>query len=306
MSDSVIAAPVASSPRRPKDTLGCVSSLLAKDVETTSGGLKLHRKCMREAHVERIEMPPCDRGFLVGVSLGGGHRRTLYGRTGASERRFQHHSIYIRDFSRHFHADLYGNFDFVLVELPHAYLERVGPEHGGQPIGGLACRPDVRDPVLGHLAHAVADSLDAPGPLNALFIEQVGLAMGTHLVRRYGNARTRELERKGVLSPAKVARAQELLMEKADLGVSIEEVANECDLSRGYFIRAFSRTTGRTPHQWLLEQRVTRARELIETSDMTLADIAIACGFADQSHLNRVFARIVGHPPGAWRRARSR
>ncbi|WP_175822625.1 AraC family transcriptional regulator [Burkholderia sp. BCC0419] len=306
MSDSVIAAPVASPPRRPKDTLGCVSSLLAKDVETTSGGLKLHRKCMREAHVERIEMPACDRGFLVGVSLNGGHRRTLYGRAGASERRFQHHSIYIRDFSRHFHADLYGNFDFVLVELPHAYLERVGPEHGGQAIGGLTCRPDVRDPVLGHLAHAVADSLDAGGPLNALFIEQIGLAMGTHLVRRYGNARTRELERKGVLSPAKVALAQELLMEKADLGVSIEEVANECDLSRGYFIRAFSRTTGRTPHQWLLEQRVMRARDLIETSDMTLADIAVACGFADQSHLNRVFARIVGHPPGAWRRARSR
>ncbi|VWC35181.1 AraC family transcriptional regulator [Burkholderia seminalis] len=95
-------------------------------------------------------------------------------------------------------------------------------------------------------------------------------------------------------------------MEKADLGVSIEEVAAECELSRGYFIRAFSRTTGRTPHQWLLEQRVMRARDLIETSDMTLADIAMACGFSDQSHLSRVFVRIVGHPPGAWRRARSR
>ncbi|KWZ33181.1 AraC family transcriptional regulator [Burkholderia semiarida] len=306
MSDSVIAAPTASPPPRPKDTLGCVSSLLAKDVETASGGLKLHRKCMREAHVERIDMPACDRGFLVGVSLNGGHRRTLYGRAGASERRFQHHSIYIRDFSRHFHADLYGNFDFVLIELPHPYLARIGPEHGGSPVDGLTCRVDARDPVLGHLAHAVADSLDAPGPLNALFIEQVGLAMGTHLVRRYGNVRARELEHKGALSPAKVALAKELLMEKADLGVSIEEVANECDLSRGYFIRAFSRTTGRTPHQWLLEQRVMRARELIETSDMTLADIAVACGFADQSHLNRVFARIVGHPPGAWRRARAR
>ena len=108
-----------------------MASLLSKDVETATGGLRLHRKCMREAHVEHIDMPACDRGFLVGVSLAAGHRRTLYRRAGASERRFQHHSIYIRDFSRHFHADLYGNFDFVLVELPHAYLERVGPEHGG-------------------------------------------------------------------------------------------------------------------------------------------------------------------------------
>ena len=300
MSDSVTAAPAVSPPPPPKDTLGCVASLLSKDVETATAACGCTANA-REAHVEHIDMPACDRGFLVGVSLAAGHRRTLYGRAGASERRFQHHSIYIRDFSRHFHADLYGNFDFVLVELPHAYLERVGPEHGGQAIGGLTCRPDVRDPVLGHLAHAVAGSLDAPGPLNALFIEQPRSARTSCAVTA---TRTRELD-KGSLSPAKLARAQELLLEKADLGVSIEEVANECDLSRG-FIRAFSRTTGRTPHQWLLEQRVTRARELIETSDMTLADIAIACGFADQSHLNRIFARIVGHPPGAWRRARSR
>ncbi|HDR9205236.1 TPA: helix-turn-helix transcriptional regulator [Burkholderia vietnamiensis] len=306
MPDLVIAAPDAPVAPTPKDTLGCAASLLSKDIETAAGGLKLHRKCMREAHVEHIDMPACDRGFLVGVSLNGGHRRTLYGRAGASERRFQQHSIYIRDFSRHFRADLYGNFDFVLVELPPAYLERVGREHGGSAVGGLTSRPDVRDPVLGHLAHAVADSLDAPGPLDALFIEQIGLAMGTHLLRRYGAARVRDLERKGVLSPAKVALAKELLMEKANLGASIEEVANECDLSRGYFIRAFSRTTGRTPHQWLLEQRVTRARHLIETSDMTLAEIAADCGFSDQSHLNRVFLRVIGHPPGAWRRARSR
>ncbi|MDN7850440.1 AraC family transcriptional regulator [Burkholderia seminalis] len=306
MPEPALAPPAPSPAPIPKDTLGCVSSLLLKDIEQTVGGLRLHRKCMRDAFVEHIDMPACDRGFLVGVSLNGGHSRTIYSRTGASERRFQPHSIYIRDFSRNFRADLHGRFDFLLVELPHTYLAGLGPEHDGSATGGLRCRPDACDPVLGHLALAVAEGLDATGPLNTLFVEQVGLAIGTHVVRRYGNLRARDLQRTGNLSPAKVARAQELLMEKADLGVSIEEVAAECELSRGYFIRAFSRTTGRTPHQWLLEQRVMRARDLIETSDMTLADIAMACGFSDQSHLSRVFVRIVGHPPGAWRRARSR
>ncbi|WGY73576.1 helix-turn-helix transcriptional regulator [Burkholderia cepacia] len=304
MSDSLVAPPAA----LPKDTLGCLSSLLSKDVERSVGGLRLHRKCMRDEHFERIEMAASDRGFLIGVSLNGGHRRTIYGGTGhsRSERRFQHNSIYIRDFSRNFRADLYGKFDFLLVELSHAYLDDLGREHDGTEIGGLTCAPDLQDAVLGHLAHAIADSLDGPGTLNSLFVEQMGLAIGTHLARQYGNASARDLQRKGLLSPAKAALAKELLMEKADLGVSIEEVANECDLSRGYFIRAFSRTTGRTPHQWLLEQRVIRARQLIETTDMSLAEIAAVCGFADQSHLNRVFARIVGHPPGAWRRELSR
>ncbi|KAF1031189.1 MAG: Exoenzyme S synthesis regulatory protein ExsA [Burkholderia lata] len=302
MPDPLIAPPVAP----PKDTLGCVSSLLSKDIERSSGGLMLHRKCMRGEQFERIEMAASDRGFLIGVSLNDGHRRTIYGRSGKSERRFQHNSIYIRDFSRNFRADLYGKFDFVLVELSHRYLDDLSREHDGLEIGGLSCTPDVQDAVLGHLAHAVADSLDGPGALNALFVEQMGLAIGTHLAHRYGNTCARDLQRKGTLSPAKAALAKELLMEKANLGVSIEEVARECDLSRGYFIRAFSRTTGRTPHQWLLEQRAILARQLIETTDMTLAEIAVACGFADQSHLNRVFARIVGHPPGAWRRGISR
>ncbi|MBN3834222.1 AraC family transcriptional regulator [Burkholderia sp. Ac-20344] len=302
MPDPLVAPP----PAPPKDTLGCISSLLSKDIERSAGGLTLHRKCMRDEQFERIEMTASDRGFLVGVSLNGGHRRTIYRGSGQSERWFQHNSIYVRDFSRNFRADLHGKFDFVLVELSHRYLDDLGREHDGLEIGGLSCAPDVQDAVLGHLARAVADSLDGPGALNALFVEQMGLAIGTHLALRYGNARAPDLQRKGILSPAKVALAKELLMEKANLGVSIEEVANECDLSRGYFIRAFSRTTGRTPHQWLLEQRVIRARQLIETTDMTLAEIADVCGFADQSHLNRIFARIVGHPPGAWRRGVSR
>ncbi|WP_175753345.1 AraC family transcriptional regulator [Burkholderia ambifaria] len=302
MPDALVAPPAAP----PKDTLGCIATLLSKDIERSAGGLTLHRKCMRDEQFERIEMAASDRGFLIGVSLNAGHRRTIYRGSGKSERRFQHNSIYIRDFSRNFRADLYGKFDFVLVELSHRYLGDLGREHDGLEIGGLSCAPDVQDAVLGHLAQAVANSLDGAGALNALFVEQMGLAIGTHLACRYGNARARDLERKGTLSPVKVALAKELLMEKADLGVSIEEVANECDLSRGYFIRAFSRATGRTPHQWLLEQRVVRARQLIETTDMTLAEIAAACGFSDQSHLNRLFARIVGHPPGAWRRGMAR
>ncbi|AUT76356.1 helix-turn-helix domain-containing protein [Paraburkholderia hospita] len=66
-------------------------------------------------------------------------------------------------------------------------------------------------------------------------------------------------------------------MQKSRQRASIADVASECNLSRGDSIRAFSRTTGRTPHQWLLEQRVARARELIEASDMTLSEIAIFC-----------------------------
>ena len=84
--------------------------------------------------------------------------------------------------------------------------------------------------------------------------------------------------------------------------VTLAYLAGECHLSVAHFARAFKRTTGQTPHRWLLERRVEHAKRILVTSALPLAEIAAACGFADQSHLTRVFSQIVGAGPGAWRR----
>lgn len=302
LADALVTAPASA----PKDTLGCQSSQLRKDIEIDSGDIALYRKCMDQADVHRVAMPASERGFLIGISLTGGHQRDIFhgGRTIA--RRFETDSIYIRDFSEDYQADLHGKFDFVLVELSRAFFSRLGDEAGGPRIDGLLCGTDPRDAVLGHLACALAEQLETRGALGGLFAEQMGLVIGTHIAQRYGNLRTDSDRARGSLAPAQVARAKDLLMEKSKDGVSIADVASECNLSRGYFIRAFSKTTGRTPHQWLLEQRIVQAQELIKATALTLSDIAIYCGFADQSHLSRVFLRVVGTSPGAWRRSVAR
>lgn len=294
-----------------KDTLGCVSSKLLKDVQFDGDDIRFYRKCMEEAQLDRIAMPACERGFLIGVSLAAGHRRKIFRGARAVDRRFEAGSIYIRDFSEDYRADLYGGFDFVLVELPRAFLMRLADEHGIADIAGLACAMHQKDRVLGRLAQALAPGLEAPGPLGKLFVEEIGLAIGTHLARQYGNARVAHgvpdaqpplKPLKGALSMAAEARAKEMLMNASHAGASISDIARECELSRAYFIRAFAKTTGRTPHQWLLEQRTAQARNLIEATGLPLSDIAAICGFADQSHLSRVFQKTVGMSPGAWRR----
>jgi AraC family transcriptional regulator len=85
--------------------------------------------------------------------------------------------------------------------------------------------------------------------------------------------------------------------------VQLKEVARECRLSVSHFSRAFRRSMGVAPHNWLLTRRVEVAKEKLRDDRMSLMDVALATGFADQSHLTRVFTRMVGVSPGAWRRA---
>ena len=84
--------------------------------------------------------------------------------------------------------------------------------------------------------------------------------------------------------------------------ITIAEVADACALSRSYFIKAFRESTGRTPHQWVMAQRVRSACDLLAHSPTPLAEVAAACGFADQSHFTRAFTQARGTTPGAWRR----
>jgi AraC family transcriptional regulator len=70
-----------------------------------------------------------------------------------------------------------------------------------------------------------------------------------------------------------------------------------------HFARAFRQSIGASPHQWLLARRIDKAMSLLAGSDLTLAQIALACGFSDQSHLTRVFKVAVGTSPGRWRRS---
>jgi AraC family transcriptional regulator len=114
---------------------------------------------------------------------------------------------------------------------------------------------------------------------------------------------TQQLSRTGGLARWQVKRA--LAYIEANLGSKIEvgELADRVTLSRSHFSRAFKKTLGIPPMAYVAMRRVERARVMLTSTGEELAAIALACGFADQSHLSRSFRRIVGMSPGSWRRA---
>jgi AraC-like DNA-binding protein len=110
---------------------------------------------------------------------------------------------------------------------------------------------------------------------------------------------------KWALAPWQEKRAKKLMSEHLAARIKIEEVAQACNLSRSHFSRAFKANTGFSPLQWLTNNRLERAKELLRSGNSAVSDVALACGFCDQSHFTRVFSRHTGSSPSAWRRHRS-
>ncbi|OWY28550.1 helix-turn-helix domain-containing protein [Herbaspirillum robiniae] len=282
------------------DSLGCLADSLHKSHELRRPDLAFYRKRVDQEQVSQVRTDASDRGFLVGVSMSPQHRRSIFRGRQGSHHDFNRGGIYIRDFSEDYRADIHGAFDFLLVELPRAFFEQSGQDQRGR-IPGLKTVTGLYDPVLEHLAHALAPALARPDEASMLFVDQIGVAIGTHVMQRYGGARAPRGVRGG-LSRLHEERAKQMLMEKVRGNVSIPEIARECNMSASYFLRAFKESTGQTPHQWLMAQRVQRAREFLRDTELPLAEVAIACNFYDQSHFSRVFSQVVGTSPGSWRR----
>ncbi|WP_119944357.1 AraC family transcriptional regulator [Neorhizobium sp. NCHU2750] len=273
-----------------------------KDQSLHGADISFFRKGSRENAIEQIITPASDRGFAVGLSTQPGHSRRIFHEHHATTHVFAKDSLYIRDLSEPYKADITSPFDFLLLEISPASLRRIAQEADLAGVATLETRTASPDPVLANLVRALIPALEKPKEASQLFIDQLATAIGTHLVQNYGGASVSQSLRPRKLSRQHEMLAKNLLTENLDGEISILDVARACNLSRGYFIHAFRETTGMTPYKWLLGERVARAQELLKASRTPLSEVAIACGFADQSHFTRVFTSFVGVSPGNWRR----
>lgn len=94
---------------------------------------------------------------------------------------------------------------------------------------------------------------------------------------------------------------------EAHLGESIQvkDLSDVARRSTAHFCRAFKRTFGQTPHAYVTDCRLQRAKHLMLDSEEPLSVIALLCGFTDQAHLSKLFRQHTGETPGAWRRRRA-
>jgi AraC-like DNA-binding protein len=160
------------------------------------------------------------------------------------------------------------------------------------------------DAALFHLACALLPAIRNPEQASALFIDHLFTAIQLHLATSYGDLILPDKFVRGGLTPGQRRSVTEILLDDLKGNFRLADLAADCGLSPRQVSRAFRTTHGAPPHRWLLKQRVERAKALLEGTSQAIGDIALASGFADQSHLTRVFRALVGTTPAAWRKAR--
>ena len=207
---------------------------------------------------------------------------------------------YLFDLGRSTIANLVPPFDFLRFCLPAPTLDRLAYDRGLRRVGGLRTTSrGLYDPMMHGLAMSLLAVLQDLAKATTLFVDYVALAFHAHILTAYGGLLGGGSH--AGLAPWQLRRVHDFIEAHLDGDPSIADLARECRLSESYFARAFRRATGMTPHRWVMKRRIERAKELLTAGNLELTQVALACGFVDQSHLNRNFVRAEGHSPGKWR-----
>lgn len=252
-------------------------------------------------------LPPED-AFLVHLNLRPcpDHELWIDGRA-LGKRSFGAGETAIHDLRQSTVALIHSPMGSLMFYLTRKLLAEICEDADSLPIDELRLTPglSVDDPIVRNLGNTLAFAATRPNEVAPLFVDHVTLALGVHVAATYGDMRTIPLPAKGGLAPWQERRAKEMLSSQIDGAISLSALAQECRLSVSHFSRLFRHSVGQPPHRWLMMQRVERAKCLLRETGLSLAEIALACGFCDQSHMSRCFKSIVGAGPGMWRRHQS-
>ena len=161
-------------------------------------------------------------------------------------------------------------------------------------------RPIV-DPVIERLARALNHAENLGGPFGQSYADGISLAITANCSAELPTAHRHIVRACQDFAKWRLKRATEYMAAHLAEPISLADIAGATGLSRMHFAAQFRAATGLRPHEYLLQRRIERARELLLTSRLPLVEIAFEVGFKTQAHFTTVFARFVGETPNVWR-----
>lgn len=188
-------------------------------------------------------------------------------------------------------------FESILLCLSPAIFDRVADDAGGVALGAAAPAVMRKDSFIERVVTSLAGEVGREGRAGGeLFASSLATALGVHLSREYANG-SEACKPVARLSDGELARLDRHIDCNLDTPLTLDDLALLVRRSRFHFARLFKASTGMTPHQYVVQRRVERAREFLRAGGV-IADVAAAVGFASQSHLNAHVRRAFGCTPG--------
>jgi AraC-like DNA-binding protein len=193
------------------------------------------------------------------------------------------------------------SMELLHVYYPHARLAELASLRPGA--------VELRDPTgrvdreIAVTCQQMVREMTDKAPMSQMHFDALTISLGVQLLRRWSNAAASPAPSRGGLAPYQLRRVTDYIGDRLTDELSLQEPSGLVGLSAHHFCRVFKQSTGLPPHRWQIRQRVERAKALMLDTDLSLAEIAVATGFADQSHFTTVFRKTVGDTPNAWRRA---
>lgn len=189
------------------------------------------------------------------------------------------------------------------IHLNEQLLARTAEDVMGQSAVRLALvrRTGFQDPLLAQIGLALWHELECPTHAGKLYAQTAAQMLAVHLMRHYATTTLTLKESQQGLTRQQIHRITEFVQAHLTDDLSLEELARQVGFSPYHFARLFREATGKSPHQFVLQQRLERAEQLLKKTEMSLTQIALDSGFANQSHLTQAFKRRLGVTPGAYR-----
>jgi AraC family transcriptional regulator len=160
-------------------------------------------------------------------------------------------------------------------------------------------RHKLNDPLIYQIALALKTELDAHGHIDRLYTESLIETLLVHLLRRCA-FQPDTLVAQGLVN-SKLKEVLDYIHENITDNLSLAELAAIVQMGSHHFANLFRRSTGLSPYQYVIQQRLAKAQELLRTTDQSIVEIAIESGFANQSHLTTVFQRNLSTTPKKYR-----
>ncbi len=161
---------------------------------------------------------------------------------------------------------------------------------------------NIHDPLIEQIGLSLVGELESGGVAGRVYAESLAWTLVLHLLRLSSTASLLPASSQRRLTQRQLSIVEDYICDRIDQDMPLKELAVSIGMSVSHFCRLFKQSTGLAPHQYVIACRVERAKSLLLDEERTIAQVAHAVGFTDQSHLNRHFKHLLGIPPGVLRK----